>query len=723
MMLAVVVAALPRWVQDCSAQDWSPFEASFQQELGQDLVTLQDPLQDPLARIEQPAAFATQPPAPTSLLLERLNEIAGPSATGFLVAEQPLEIETSELARNVRTASGGSRVRRSQVSMQPSIRGYQQQSVFSQYQGAQFIPVRFDLDSVLTSIDPGILDNLVVIPGPYGVRYGPGLAFFDLEAAPLPRNEIFGWESRTDVLYRSNGGQFYGRETVTAGGPTYGTRASYGHKVGSDYFTGDNRRIPGSYNVVDANVAAAFDLTPEASLQFEYLFQGMSDTEFAGLAFDAQIRQTDAFFGRYAYEDEFTGSSCYVEGWYNRTFFNGDNLNDSKQNFYQANPVFVPPGSFIGVTDADITSSGCRLSLSNGNVDAGKFTVGTDFRYFEGELNEFDDFGAIGEFESFPIPRARMADWGIFAEFFVPILVESELKFGARFDRVSTRQDAVYSSVDPAGVEHVFDYGEDFVAYNSLYHGFVTTDHPLTRELKLRAGFGHGQRPPNLTERFAEDPFLTLVQNSTSAVIGDVELNPERASQFDLALHGDYGDMRFQVSVFWSYVDEHITLAPGIDVPPDPDLRLLDFVNNDSVLDGGEVFAEVDVVPSLTVFGKLSYVEGRNLVMKQPLPNIYPLQGQFGVLWYEPVENRYGVEFVGWVVDDQNRLATSLFEQATPGFAKFDLRGYRQVTDAIRVTVAFENLGDREYLEHLSVHNPRVSEPGFSFYLATQINL
>jgi outer membrane receptor protein involved in Fe transport len=448
----------------------------------------------------------------------------------------------------------------------------------------------------------------------------------------------------------------------------------------------------------------------------------MSDTEFAGLAFDAQLRQTDAFFLRYSLEDDLSESGCLAEAWYNRTFFNGDNLNASKQEFYQANPVFVPVGSFIGITDADVTCSGGRVSFSHGHTDTGKIAAGADFRYIEGELNEFDDFGGTGVFESYPIPRARMSDWGIFVEFSAAILSATELKCGARFDRIYTFQNAVYSSTDPTGVEHVFDYGEEFVAYDSLGHAFVTTDHHLTPELTLRAGFGHGQRPPNLTERFAEDPFLTLVQNATSAVIGDVELNPERASQFDLALHGDYEAVRFRLSGYWAYVDEHITLAPGIDVPPDPDLRLLDFVNHDSVLDGGEAFIEIDVTPMWVVFSKVSYVEGRNLILDEPLPNIYPLQCQFGIAWSEPEENRYGIEFIGWAVDQQDRLATALFEQATPGFAKFDIRAYRQVTDAIRVTAAFENVGDRNYLEHLSVHNPRVLEPGFNFYLATQIN-
>lgn len=677
---------------------------------------------DVFGGIDQPPSFAPQPPAPSSLLLERINELTAPSAAVLVVPDQLVEIETVQLTQNSNLSTNSSRVRRSQVSMQPNVRGYQQQSVLSQYQGAQFVPVRFDLDSVLTSIDPGIIDNLVIVPGPYGVKYGPGLAFIDVVAAPLPRSDVFDWTSHTSLLYRSNGGQFYGREAVTVAGPTYGVRASYGHKVGSDYLSGDGTQIPSSYNVLDTNVAVSLDVSEYSTIQFEYLLQSMTDTEFAGLAFDALLRQTDAFFLRFEHDYEDRDMRWLAEGWHNRTFFEGDNLNDSKQSFYQTNPVFVPPFSYVAVTDADVTSSGGRLVGSMGNSDAGQLTGGTDLRFIDGELNEFDDFDGFG-FESFPIPRSHMLDVGMFAELVVPVLAESQVKVGTRVDWVRTEQPAVFASTDPDGFEHIFDFGEDFIENETLYHGFVTGEHPLCESLTLRAGFGHGQRSPNLTERFAIDPFITLAQNATSAVIGDELLNPERASQFDLALLAEYEYVRFQMGGFWSYVDEYITLAADPGVPPDPDLRLLEFTNQDSVFAGAEISGELDLTGSILLSAKASYIDGRNLIVGEPLVGIFPLQSRFSVLWYEPVDNRYGAEFVAWVVDNQDRVASSLFEIPTPGFAKFDARGYVQVTGTIRTTIGLENIGDRNYLEHLSVHNPRVLEPGFNFYMATQIDL
>jgi len=38
------------------------------------------------------------------------------------------------------------------------------------------------------------------------------------------------------------------------------------------------------------------------------------------------------------------------------------------------------------------------------------------------------------------------------------------------------------------------------------------------------------------------------------------------------------------------------------------------------------------------------------------------------------------------------------------------------------VTAGIDNLGDKNYLEHLSVGLPGVLEPGISFYVATQFD-
>lgn len=677
-----------------------------------------DPLRE-LQELDPLASLAPEPPAPLSSLLDRLNNIAAPGATAVLVADEPPVIDVVQLTRSARSSTSSAGIRRAEVSIQPVIRGYGQQSVYGQYQGARFTPVRFDLDSMLTSIDPGVIDNLVIIPGPYGVKYGPGLAFIDFQARPLARYDSADWHSVTKVLYRSNGGQFYGREMVVLGGPSYGARVSFGHKQGSDYRAGDSTQIPASYQVQDLNAAASVDLTDVSSLQFEYIFQDLSDTEFAGLVFDARVRRTEAYSLRYTHDDFGPGVRLLAEGWYNRTFFDGDNFSESKQTFYQTNPVFIPEGSFLGTTDADSTNTGGRISATVGDDGASRLTTGLDFRYHEYNLNEFDDFG-FG-FDSYPVPRSSIIDCGAFAELGWPSTAGTRVTTGVRVDWIRTRRPSEYETVTPDGFVDAFIYDGELRDDDLLLHGFVTIDRELNECLRFKAGCGHGARPANPTERFAEDPFLTVVQNATTAVLGDENLRPERATQVDLSLQGEFDRFRFRLSGFASYISDYITLAPAEGIPPDPDLRLLDFVNHDSTLAGGDLSAEFDLHANWTPFATCSYQEGQNRVLDEPLPNIFPLQSRLGIRWHDPQEEVYSVEFVAWVVDNQARLATSLLELPTAGFTRLDLRGRWQVSESLRLTAGIQNLGDRTILEHLSVHNPRVLEPGLNAYFSAEI--
>jgi iron complex outermembrane receptor protein len=713
------VAQLPVYQPSLYSPDLTPIVR------GQDgSIDLQD--QPDVEQIEQPAAFAAEPPAPLSSLLRRLEDISAPSAVAVSTAFEPLSIETTSLTRKSRVATSVSGVRRSPVAMQPVVRGYQQQSIYSRYDGANFVPVRFDLDSIVSNIDPGIIDNLVIIPGPFAVRYGPGLAFIDIQSHATPRYDCPHWHAQTNMLYHSNGDQFYGRETVMGGGVDYGYRGSYGHKTGNDYQSGDDTDIPASYNVRDVNMMLSFDTDAYSTLDVQYLRQDLTDTEYAGLVFDASLRKTDAFFAKYSSEHWGGASRWTLEGWYNRSVLLGDNRGFGKQDFYQDSVVFQPLDSFAGFTDADVTNAGGRAESIWGDHDTGQLRLGADFRFVEEELNEFDDFDALAAppfiFDAYPVPRSEQFNAGVYAELMKPVDDRLDVTIGFRLDWNRTEQDAVYESTDPEGVVHTFDQVDPFSDTDVLYHGFATANYEVDSCVSLRVGVGHGQRPPNATERFAIDPYMTVVQSATSAVLGDAFLTPERATQFDASIIGDYDSARFRGNVFVSYIENHITLATAIGVPPDPDQKLLDFVNQDSLLTGFELSGEVDLSPSLTIYTLANYVYSKNYDADEPLPSIFPFESRAGIHWHEPEFDWYGVELSARVVAGQYRVSNSLLEFSTPGFAIYNIRGYVQATESIRVTAGIDNLGDKNYLEHLSVGLPGVLEPGISFYVATQFD-
>ena len=109
------------------------------------------------------------------------------------------------------------------------------------------------------------------------------------------------------------------------------------------------------------------------------------------------------------------------------------------------------------------------------------------------------------------------------------------------------------------------------------------------------------------------------------------------------------------------------------------------FVNTDlATLAGGEVFGEYDWNTWMTPFATLSYVEGRDHSRdkrgnkipndthpipgvgelgssEEPLPGIAPLETRLGLRFHEPAEKpRWGIELAARVVDNQDRVASSL---------------------------------------------------------------
>ncbi len=699
--------------------------------------------------------MTTEPPvsAPSSLLgqlgraAERADQSAAPGATGVDAGTQSSAIDTTQLVRQSTSAASISGIRRSPVSIQPTVRGYQQQQIYGQYQGAQFVPVRFDFDSILSNVDPGLIDNLIIISGPYGLKYGPGLAFIDVVATATPRSECPEWHSRTNLLYQTSGDQLYGRETLSFAGPDYGMRFSYGHKVGSDYESGDGTNIPATYNVRDVDFAFGLDLTEYSKLEIEYLSQDLTDTEYAGLIFDAEFRRTEAVFLRYTCDDIVCNSKLLVEAWYNRTKFAGDNLNDSKQFFYRDNlyfnaqgASFFPDVAFVGFTKAESVSAGFRIAPTWGGEDELQLTAGVDFHYIQQRLDEFDDFtdntlqfSPVG-FDNFPVLPSESVDPGLFIEATAPVADDLELAAGARVDWLRTDAEARHRTRAPDGTrplifgldelprdsfEDVF--GTGMTKHDVLMAMFASADYTINENIELRLGFGHGQRPPSLTERYAYLPFLTVIQDATNAPLGDPNLDPEKASQFDLALSGNYDCLRFRTAGFCSLVEDFISFD-YIFFPTTPDVPTLVFANTRAILAGFEAGGEYDLAPCWTPFMNMSYVDGRDEDADRPLPSIAPFQARVGVRWHDPENQCYGVEFAARIVDNQDRIADDLFESATPGFTIYDLRAWWQVNECLRLTTGIDNLTNKNYLEHLSVHAPRVLEPGLNFYLAMQLD-
>ena len=361
--------------------------------------------------------------------------------------------------------------RRSPVALDPNIRGYRQGQIYTQAEGAYFLAVRQDLDTMISKIDPTMIDNVVVLSGPYGVQYGPGFSFIDIDLADTPRYEC-GPEHHARILsnIRTNGGQLYSRTTAYGGDRDWGYRLSYGDKKGSDYLSGNDLQIPSSYDSNDVWAEFGYSINPDQRVELRYLRDEQIDTEYPGQFFNIDDLMTDSFNMRVLDEGpQGPWTRFVIDTWYNRTRYNGDNLAKRRPDFpevdrtefavdsFLQDPVpgddFFPPPMFCATridaeTDGDMLTTGGRAMMTFGEVDDVHMNLGGDFRYIEQNINERIFVSTLPAV--YPIltrlPRSRAVDPGLFAEYGTPLSDFWTVKVGGRVDFYNTDADATFFS-------------------------------------------------------------------------------------------------------------------------------------------------------------------------------------------------------------------------------------------------------------------------------------
>jgi len=302
-------------------------------------------------------------------------------------------------------------------------------------------------------------------------------------------------------------------------------------------------------------------------------------------------------------------------------------------------------------------------------------------------------------------PFGQISDGGLFAEYCIPVLDGWKTTLGGRVDWVNTGADQNELRPDTN-----LD-ADELQQSNVLYAYYVTNEFKFNDAWKLNAGYGYAQRPPTLTERYADGIFLGLLQSGFTRVIGDPALKPERDFQVDLGLSADYDNFHASVTGFYAWIVDYVTFE-GDAVVDFFDAKLVNFINTPlASLTGYEATADWDWSPWLTPFVKSKYVQGDNISLGAPLPSIPPLEGTVGVRWHDATqEKKWEVEVGERMVTAQNRLgaiilsgAPETVEEATPGFCTTYIHTSYNWTKNLSLVAGIDNVFNRTYQEHLDL--------------------
>lgn len=634
--------------------------------------------------------------------------------------------------------------------------------------GSYWVPARIDLDTMLSKIDASLIDEVNVVKGPYAAQYGPGTEFLNFELKHTPRSELGTETGGSSALnFQSNGEQWYGRQSFFIADESWGARVGYGHRTGSDYESGDGLQIPSSYNSRDLDVALGFDVSAGQTLELIYLRQDQTGVELAGQAFDLDSLVTNGVEVTWIDREIEWADRLVAEVWYNATQLAGSAQRPAKRQTFP----FLDVIRYVGTTKVDSQSTGTRLKADWHIDDARTMTAGADFRLVRQQLDEISS-GRFG-FNIFtnvnsPIPTSAAANPGIFWEYRDESLADFRITTGLRADLVSNELLAAASSLATVGTGQV-SYANilgtgDFDRTFGLWSAYLTTEFDVDDHWMLTGGIGHGQRAPSLTELYAAESFMFLLQNGLNTVTGDPRLDPERRTQIDLGLSYQEDNLRAGVSGFYAWVNDRITfentsvrLGPPFGQVEQVNLR---YVNTDlATLTGFEAHAEYDIAAWVSVFTTMNYVAGTDetrhgdfatvqasgavpsqrvagvrgsqsnagvpLNSREALPGIAPLQARSGVRLNGRLQDvRWNVELAARMVAAQDRVASSLLEGATPGYTVWDLRSHWLVNQHLSFVTGIENFTDKDYREHFdfrSASGLSVRQPGLNFYVGSEL--
>ena len=665
--------------------------------------------------------------------------------------------------------------KRSPIITDPRVRGSRVGQLAAS--GSHWVPARVDLDTVLSKLDADLISSIDVVKGPYAVRYGPGVGFLAFELQGSPRSDdgpVSGGSSTLE--YQTNGERWYGRQTLSHADEDWGIRVGYGHRTGTDYESGNGTDIPSGFQSRNLDVTYGLDISARQSLEFAYLHQNQTDVELPGQAFDINSLRTDAFEATWLNQDVTWSDGLEIEAWFHDTQLQGDANRPAKRRTFP----FLEQIDYSGTTNVLSMSTGVSAqAVWELNPDR-ELSTGVDLRVVRQELNEISS-GQIG-FALFndansPIPRSASVNPGLFLELVDTSIEKLILTSGVRTDVITTEVLADANRLNNLGtgtmglsLAQILGTG-DFDQSFGLWSGFVSAEYAVDDQWTISAAAGHGQRAPSLTEMYAAESFMFLLQSGLNSITGDPRLDMERRWQIDLGSSYETDNFRAGVTGYHAWIDDRITFealstrnGPPFNQTEQVNLK---YVNTDrATMYGFEADAEYDLNRSLSVFGSLSYVQGtdqtRNgsfatrqadgalgapsqripglnrgffaddastaaapMPNQEPLPGIPPLESRLGVRVNGAVsEMQWSLELAARIVDDQSRVATELFENQTPGFTVLDLRGYLQVNPQMSVYAGIENLTDKNYREHFDFRNltgTSIQQPGINAYFGTQL--
>jgi len=614
--------------------------------------------------------------------------------------------------------------KRSAIAAEPSLRAFKYEQINVKFDaGGKYVhacPNR--MDPITAHIIPEEVRKIEVVTGPFTTRFGQTFGgIVNMVTTPLipNTNGVFG---EIQSGYESNGNNSASRAELQFVQNKFNLTLNGEYRDYGNYKDGNGVITPSGFITKSYSAKAGYNLTENQTVRLDWRQKFGSQIIHTGLPMDSPY--DDSYSLGLDYKWKFVSEkikNISFKSYYtfvDHLMTNGFELDSPRPN-YPATDARTPVTS---------TSYGGRFEIEHQPTKKLKAFYGADLDYIfrEGKKSVTANVNpATGVPFTNPTTNtsevwqdATINDFGVFTEFNYSFSDYLAATVGARVDYVTAK----IASPDP-GFFAIYGIVSDKTDITFAGHvGLKFNKNNWNTQLS----FGKGVRTASMIERYI---YRFEIGSDSRQYIGNPNLKPEVNYQTELSVSKKVANVNVGASIFFSYMDDYITgiVRPSLTAaggcggmaPTAPK----QFYNVNAYQYGGEAYLNYKIIESVSFNTNISYTKARNLTLKEPLAQVFPMAIRNELKFEKPA---YWISFRSEIVAQQNDFAPSFAETATPGYEVFDIRlGYKPIKN-LTLGGAVLNIFNEAYYSHLNFafknadfnNGYRIHEPGrnFSFF-------
>jgi iron complex outermembrane receptor protein len=344
----------------------------------------------------------------------------------------------------------------------------------------------------------------------------------------------------------------------------------------------------------------------------------------------------------------------------------------------------------------------------NGAAMGGTYKTGADLVLKKNTMRISNPNNAMFFLEGFNDARRDIAS--LFFEWDGGLGAATESNLGIRYNQVDMDADEVngtpalamppakslrdeFNATEREKTDHNIDVAMNF--------GF-----PVSDITTITLGLGHKMHSPTFQQRYLWIPLQATGGLADGRnYIGDIDLKPEQAWQFETGADISTRVATLSPRLFYQRIDNYIQGVPSKDPrvimisSANGDPHPLQYSNVEAEIYGLDMYWDVKLHDDWGLDGTISYTRGKRRDIEDNLYRLAPPNART-TLYYTP--GKWTLRFENILYDRSRYVSETNGEPETGGYSLFNLSARYAFRDNTSINLGVSNLFDKYYQEHLN---------------------